>query len=217
MLSGFQRQLLELVAGLSEADRFALAGGAALILRGTVERGTNDLDFFIGHRDMPPGAILRVVEATEAALDAAGLAWTRDAVSETFARLTVAGPDEECRIDFATDVRIRDPDRTGSAAVLSLEELAADKMLALFGRAAARDFQDVAALRQHFGWQRLFALAVEKDAGFTPERFLDAVVAFDRLEPDEFDLPPADYQRLRDQVRDWQHQITRGHGRGLQR
>lgn len=54
MLSLLQRQILDVVGGLPEAARFALAGGAALILRGTVERGTNDLDFFIGAREMPP-------------------------------------------------------------------------------------------------------------------------------------------------------------------
>lgn len=58
-------------------------------------------------------------------------------MSETFARLTVVDRDERCRIDFAADVRIREPDTEGPTAILSLEELAADKVLALFGRAAA--------------------------------------------------------------------------------
>ena len=42
VLSPLQRQILDVVGGLSEAARFALAGGAALILRGTVRRDTND-------------------------------------------------------------------------------------------------------------------------------------------------------------------------------
>lgn len=74
VLSPLQRQILDVVGWLPEAARFALAGGAALILRGTVERGTNDLDFFIGAREMPPEAIHRVVEATGTALAAVGLA-----------------------------------------------------------------------------------------------------------------------------------------------
>jgi hypothetical protein len=53
--------------------RAARPGGAAPILRGTVDRGTNDLDSFIGAREMPPGAVHGVVEATEAALAEAGL------------------------------------------------------------------------------------------------------------------------------------------------
>ena len=55
VLSPLQRQILGVVGGLPEAAPFALAGGAALILRGTMDRGTNDLDFFIGAREMPPG------------------------------------------------------------------------------------------------------------------------------------------------------------------
>lgn len=215
MLSPLQRQILGIVGGLPEAAPFALAGGAALILRGTVDRGTNDLDFFIGAREMLPGAIHRVVEATETALAAAGLAVTREAMSETFARLTVADRDDGCRIDFASDVRIREPDGEGSTAILSLEELAADKVLALFGRAAARDFQDVAALRRRFSWEQLFALATEKDAGFSRDRFLAAVAAFHRLEPDEFDLSASGYRQLRDEVNDWPSQID--HRRGPRR
>jgi len=215
VLSPLQRHILGVVGELPEASRFALAGGAALILRGTVERGTNDLDLFIGAREMAPGAILRVVEATETALAAAGMTVTRDAMSETFARLTVAGRDEGCRIDFAADVRIREPDTEGSTAIVSLEELAADKVLALFGRAAARDFQDVAELRRHFSWEELFALATEKDAGFSRERFLEAVAAFDRLDRDEFELSATDYRQLRDEVHSWPLQI--GHRRGPRR
>ncbi len=50
--------------------------------------------------------------------------------------------------------------------MLSLDELAADKVLALFGRAEARDFVDVAALLPRYGWVRLCDLAAEKDTGF---------------------------------------------------
>ncbi len=78
-------------------------------------------------------------------------------------------------------------DREPGVALLSLEELAADKVLALFGRAAARDYQDVAALCGHFSWTALLELASEKGAGFSVERFLDAAAAFDRLEAEDLD------------------------------
>lgn len=44
MLSPLQERVAEIVAGLEEADGFALAGGAALIARGDVQRQTRDLD-----------------------------------------------------------------------------------------------------------------------------------------------------------------------------
>jgi integrase len=46
MLSPFQERVAEIIADLDEAKEFALAGGAALISRGDVDRQTRDLDFF---------------------------------------------------------------------------------------------------------------------------------------------------------------------------
>lgn len=58
-----------------------------------------------------------------------------------------------------------------------------------------------------------FALATEKGAGFSRDRFLEAFAAFDRLDPDEFDLSAADYRQLRDGVNDWPLQIDHRRGR----
>jgi hypothetical protein len=41
-----QQRVARLVATLPEADQFALAGGATLVLAGIVDRETRDLDFF---------------------------------------------------------------------------------------------------------------------------------------------------------------------------
>jgi len=46
MLSPLQERVARIVGGLVEAEGFALAGGAALIVRGDVDRQTRDLDFF---------------------------------------------------------------------------------------------------------------------------------------------------------------------------
>jgi hypothetical protein len=148
-----------------------------------------------------------MVAAVERALARPGSMWRREVVSDTFARLTVETEHEECRIDLAVDVRMRPVDRDPRVALLSLEELAADKVLALFGRAAARDYQDVAALRRHFSWTVLLELASEKDAGFSVERFLDAIAAFDRLDAVDFDTSRAGYERLRIEVAAWPQQI----------
>jgi hypothetical protein len=202
-----QQRVLEIVSRLPEAEGFALTGGAALIMRGTVHRNTNDLDLFIGHDDIKEDTIVTMVAAVERALGKAGLGNRREVVSDTFARLTVETEGEECRIDLAVDVRIRPVDRKPDVVLLSLEELAADKVLALFGRAAARDFQDVAALRRHFSRTVLLELANEKDAGFSVERFLDAVAAFGRLDAADFDSSRADYEQLRTEVAEWPQQI----------
>ena len=46
VLSDLQLRVARIIAGLVEAEDFALAGGAALIVRGDEERATRDLDFF---------------------------------------------------------------------------------------------------------------------------------------------------------------------------
>lgn len=82
-------------------------------------------------------------------------------------------------------------------------------MLALFGRAEARDFIDVAALVARFGWPHLYKLAAEKDAGFDRAIFLDALYAFERLKPEQFDLDAEGYERLHHRVRKWRHDLQR--------
>ena len=64
MLSPLQERIARIVAVLTEADGFALAGGAALIAWGDVDRRTRDLDFF------GPSAVAvdRLVPAAEQAL-----------------------------------------------------------------------------------------------------------------------------------------------------
>ncbi len=46
MLTPLQRQIVDLIRELSEAEELALAGGAALIVRDLVRRETHDLDYF---------------------------------------------------------------------------------------------------------------------------------------------------------------------------
>ncbi len=76
----------------------------------------------------------------------------------------------------AHDARIREAVQLSFGRVLHPDEVAADKTLALFGRAAARDLVDVAALSERYPLERLCELATEKDpvstAVFSPMRCL---------------------------------------------
>ena len=120
MLTPLQEQVARIVAGLAEAEDFALAGGAALIARGDVQRQTRDLD-----------------------------------------------------------------------------------LLAIFGRAEARDFVDLAAVESRYGLERLFHLAADKDRGFTPEVFAEMASRFSRLRIDEFDIDAGEYEKLARRVDGW--------------
>ena len=68
MLSPLQERIARIIAGLSEAEDFALAGGGALISRGDVNRKTRDLDFF----GLSAAAVDRLVPVAELALREAG-------------------------------------------------------------------------------------------------------------------------------------------------
>jgi hypothetical protein len=113
--------------------------------------------------------------------------------SHGFARLTaVDGGD--VTVELAADARIRPVDSGPLGPVLSLEELGADKLLALFDRAQARDFVDVTALVERFGLERLCELASEKDSGFSRSVLVDMLRGFRRFAPKEFGLSKDAYE-----------------------
>jgi Nucleotidyl transferase AbiEii toxin, Type IV TA system len=199
VLSRIQHQVAQIVAGLAEAEEFVLAGGAALIARGEVQRTTRDLDFF----GLTSGAVDRLVPAVEQALREAGLAVHPVQVNPGFARLLVESGDDRTELDLAADARLFPAEPGVPAPTLSGEELAVDKVLAIFGRAEARDFVDLMAVEPRYGLERLCRLAKEKDLGFTPALFADMLREFSRLRRDEFELDDAGYARLRHEVQVW--------------
>ncbi len=164
MLSPLQEQVAAIIAGLEEAEGFALAGGAALIARGDVRRSTRDLDFF----GLTPDAVDRLIPIVESALETAGLSVRRIQEGAGFARLLVDDGREQTELDLAADARLFPAEPGEHAPLLAGEELAVDKLLALFGRAEARDFVDLMALEPRYGLVRLCQLAAEKDRGFDP-------------------------------------------------
>ena len=199
MLSPLQEQVAAIIAGLGEAEGFALAGGAALIVRGDVRRETRDLDFF----GLTPAAVDRLVPAVDRALREAGLTVHHIQENPGFARLVVESTDDRTEVDLGADARLFPAEQSRLAPTLTGEELAVDKVLAVFGRAEARDFIDLMALESRYGLDRLFELASEKDRGFTPGMFSDMLTRFDRLRRDEFGLDEPNHDALRREVARW--------------
>ncbi|MCZ7590046.1 MAG: nucleotidyl transferase AbiEii/AbiGii toxin family protein [Gaiella sp.] len=208
MLSALQEQVAAIVAGLEEAEEFALAGGAALIVRGEVERRTRDLDFF----GLTGEAVDRLVPAAERALHDAGLVVERVQVNPGFARLIVSSADDRTELDFAADARLFPAEPGTPAPTLRGEELAVDKLLALFGRAEARDFVDLRAVEPRYGLDRLCQLAYEKDHGFDPSVLAEMLSRFNRLRREEFELADAQYEQLGGEVERWrEHALELAH------
>lgn len=204
MLSPLQEQVAAIIAGLAEAEGFALAGGAALIVRGDVQRQTGDLDFF----GLTPDAVDRLVPAVDRALHEAGLVVRHVQQTSGFARLIVESGSESTELDLGADARLFPAEPGRLAPTLSGEELAVDKVLAVFGRAEARDFVDLAAIEERYGLERLFELAAEKDRGFTPEMFVEMAGRFTRLRQDEFGLDASQYEELARRVAAWQEDAS---------
>jgi hypothetical protein len=85
VLTPVERQVAEIIAGLKTADGFGLGGGAGLIVRGDVERGIQDLDFFgLHHSD-----VQRLLPEAEKALETAGFHVRRVREGTAFVRLAV--------------------------------------------------------------------------------------------------------------------------------
>ena len=142
MLTPIQREVATLIVGLEEAEGFALAGGAAMILRGQIDRLTQDLDFF----GLAGSDVYRLVPAAETALRAAGFNVERRLEGASFVRLEIERSGQVTELDLAADARLLPVQRDLEVPTLNAQELAVDKLLAIFGRAEARDFADFTAV-----------------------------------------------------------------------
>ncbi|MEJ2866742.1 nucleotidyl transferase AbiEii/AbiGii toxin family protein [Actinomycetospora sp. OC33-EN08] len=81
------------------------------------------------------------------------------------------------------------------------EELAAQKVLALFSRAEARDFVDVFVLSERFGTSLLLRRAAELDKGFDAAVLAEMIGSLDRFSDE--DLPTDQPGAVRRFFRDW--------------
>lgn len=192
MLSDFQDAVREIVAHLPEAEGFALAGGAALIVSGVVDRVTKDLDYFTPY----PNPVDRMADAARSALEDAGLEVATIRSGDTYTQLVVSSGADSTNIDLASDYRLMAAKPTDSGFVLDVQELAADKVLALEARGMPRDYIDFAALNRRLGVEEMCQLAAKKDTGFDPARLAARLRGFSDLTPEVFGLDHEGYLEL---------------------
>ncbi len=180
-LDPLQDLIVRIASALPEAHTIALAGGGAMIAHGFVDRATQDVDLFT---EIDDAEARHVTAALRAALRDRGLE-SRDADRPPADhRFVAVDPTDgsECTVEvFADGGRLQPRVMLDVGPVLHPDDLAADKVLALWGRARPRDFYDVHALMRHYPPEALLQLAAAKDAGLTIETFLDALNAIKRL------------------------------------
>lgn len=80
-------------------------------------------------------------------------------------------------------------------------------MLALFGRAEARDFADVFRLAKRFGRSDLIACAAEIDLGFDESVLAQMMRSLGRFADDEIPVAADEVKVLRDYFHEWADEL----------
>lgn len=176
------------------AGRLSLAGGAALIVHGLVDRATQDLDAF----SRPDGNVSEIAVSVGSAFVAAG--YTVQDVSDVDelrtllvsrqSRRALGRPLRPVKVQIGRDFQLLDPVPSRVGQTLDPVELAANKVLTVYDRPRARDADDLARLVPRFGLPRILDLADRKQV--EPLARLELANAFRmlrRIRDQEFPYP----------------------------
>ncbi len=144
ILTAFQRQLLKHIGQSAIANNFYLTGGTALAAFFLHHRLSEDLDFFTAD----PNAVQLVRGPLEQVTVQLGATLEFSRTFNTVIECFITSPHgERVKLDFAQDTPFRlspttlDPEY--DLQIDSATDIASNKLSALFGRAAAKDFVDV--------------------------------------------------------------------------
>ena len=189
-LTDLQVDLAAVFFALDAAEGYLVAGGAALLACELIDRPTEDLDLFAATptRSVAPGkdAFVGALRARDC-----GVEVIQD--GPTFCRMVVTRAGEQTLVDLAIDSQPRTrPIITVLGPTLAPLELAGRKLLALFGRAEARDFADTYLLAQRFGTEALIEQARAIDAGFDLRVLAQMIRTITRFTDDEIPLDAND-------------------------
>jgi hypothetical protein len=205
-LTSFQQEVARLFFSVPQSDAYLLAGGAALVASELTTRPTRDLDLFT---HAPTESVTAGRDALVTAVVARG--WTVTIVRDapTFCRLVVHGP-EDLLVDLAVDSPPTSaPTMTFLGPTLAPLELAGRKLLALFGRAEARDFADVFVLAQRFGTSALLDQAAQVDAGFNEHALAEMLKTLGRFVDDELPADPGTVPAVREFFASWAAELSK--------
>jgi hypothetical protein len=198
-ITGFQVEVANVFFALPEASSFLLAGGLALLAQGMSVRPTEDMDAFTSN----PDDVQRASEAFQSAARSRGWSVEVMRTSETFVRLQVEGS-EQILVDLALD---SPPGLPSMMSVLgptfAPDELAARKLLALFGRALPRDFVDVYRVSQSRSTASLFWHAQTLDPGFDSDQLVIAIGQLARYADAQLPIQADEVSTLREFFAQW--------------
>lgn len=193
MLTVFQERVARLFLSLPTSDGFALGGGAALVFKRAVPRETDDLDFFAATAEQVIPAVDGFIEA----LKKASIPCEVVRRVPGYARLAVGEGNDSTLVDVVYDYRLDEPEPSPLGPIVTTRELAANKLLALFGRAAARDFIDVFHLAMQYDIDQIIEWARLKDLGFDEYFLAEMIDRLAHLDRRELAIDDSTYEQLR--------------------
>ena len=157
-----------------ESDGFVIAGGIALIAAGVSSRPTLQLDVFsptCSDVGRVAGRLVERLRGSDHLIDV----HHSDA---SFARMTVStGKYRRTTsvVELGRDVQLFASMNSTLGPMLSIRELAANKMLAAVGRREPRDLVDLSSLAEATSLRQAIVDARAKDSGFDREPFVETV------------------------------------------
>lgn len=218
IITPLQHHLLEILSKRSERESFYLSGGTALSFCYLQHRLSRDLDFFTSEEEL----IRPFSLAFDKQLNESGYSVQRKRAFSSFVELVISSKQESTIVQFALDSPyrlqpVKESEEISGLLIDSLQDLAANKMLALFGRAALRDFVDIFCLASgHFSKIDLLEFAEKKDPGFNLYWFgvaLGQIESFQESDPDfQLLLQPITFEQIHQFMMGWQDDISQDLG-----
>ncbi|MBI3615527.1 MAG: nucleotidyl transferase AbiEii/AbiGii toxin family protein [Candidatus Omnitrophica bacterium] len=217
VISKIQDFILRNFPSIQESEQFYLTGGTALAQFYLHHRKSQDLDFFTVTEELVEPFSRRL----EGVLRAKGISVERQRGLHSFVELFVERSGESTLIQLAQDAPFRfEPVKEfpeyPRLKVDSLVDIASNKLLALFGRAALRDFIDLYVLVKKGGFQpnELMENAKRKDPGFDSYWL---AVALERIKTFKEEMPemlwllePIPFQELQGFFNEWRETLAKG-------
>lgn len=198
-LSRSQRRIVADVMSVVEPDGFVIAGGVALIAAGVSSRPTHALDVISPTCDDIGPVADRLIEQLRGSdylvdVHRSDPAFVRMTVSTGKYRRTVLV------VELRRERQHFESDANALGPMLSIRELAANKVLAAFGRREPRDLVDLVALADAISLRLAVVDARAKDPGFGRDPFIEMVTRT-MLVRDDLWPPGSDPDAVRDFAR----------------
>jgi len=141
LLTPFQKKVLKAFTEIEESKAFYLTGGTALSAFHLEHRLSEDFDLFTPDEPL----ILLVARKLKSALESSGIHVDEIRSFSSFWEAVAEQGTESIKIQLAYDspFMLSQLDEKEGLRIHSLEDIAAGKLLALYGRAEERDFIDI--------------------------------------------------------------------------